>query len=1049
MDREPDSAMIDAWLSGQLSPEEVTEIEAYFEARPVTDGFDSTVDPEATADIDEAILTGLKKDAEGVDPELSDLIRKITKSSEARPSSAPSADAWRGVLRPAGGEALLGYLGHYEVLEVIAVGGMGIVFKANDPELGRLAALKVLAPDLAANATARQRFLREARAAARLEHENILPIYGVVDDGIPWFAMRYIPGGTLQDRLDSGQVLGIDALKSLARQVAGALDAAHAQGLVHRDIKPANLLFGDDGEHIWVCDFGIARSSDDPTLTYPGAIAGTPKFMSPEQAEGRELDGRSDLYSLGAVLYRCVVGKDILAGETTAAVLRELTATGSTVVRSNQSDLPSWCRHLLNSLLAKDPADRPENAAAVIRAIEDEYSPRPKHRARRNKRIAVWLVSTAAMVAGIVGVAQIPVVVDFVNHLIGSRHEQSFVIADRIGVYPDLRGVIFAADDGDTIELPVGGPIFIDNSVVRSGKSLTLVSADRKQRPQLTTEIAGVPGLVTRSDLSLIGLDFVVNAKRDSAGILVVDDATVSLKNCRVVARREVLMPDEDVKSRAIELQGNSTLKITDSDFDLQDTNAIMVSGKTADIEIKKSQIAAYYGIDLSGADTLMERVKVDVDQQHFAGQSFLRSNARHPSPYVRVESDDCEFVCARPLCDFRTNEVNLVRSRTEWDGQDNRYRLGNAVVQISAQPSVWNAAAVVPIEWFADDPTPGEPPAAFIEGTDEVFDSLQEAVDQAPDGATVLLSGRIEIRGAEVETPRGKELHFRPHPKARVRPTVVAMTEEKHAIFAFGPVSFSGIRFVRHDADNYTLPVLGVRSNGDSEVVIEDCEFDAVPSLLPRRNAPIGLSITNTKSVTVRRCLFRCGYGILAAFVENTSQRSKVNLEDCVFVGQGAVQVYSRVPVADIELSVLRCSINSRYFVTAAPGHQPIPTHVSVTESLVDVKSALFSIPDKGADRLVGTLTWSGENNHLGRGFLFLQNPRVTSQSGSYRFIKLKSMGDLLEMFPDSTDTGSTYSEIFDDDQLHAPMTPGRLRAALNPDVESPAVATLDSFEK
>ncbi len=1049
MDREPDSATIDAWLAGTLSPQEVAEIEAYFEDHPMDDALDSSSGTELTGEIDEAILSGLKKDQTRADPVLSELIRNITKNSDAAPATAPSVEDWREVLRPSDDETVLGYLGNYEVLEVIAVGGMGIVFKAYDPELDRLAALKVLAPDLAANATARLRFLREARAAAKLEHENILPIYGVVEDGIPWFAMRYIPGGTLQDRLDAGEVFEIDALKSLARQVAVALDAAHREGLVHRDIKPANLLFDDDGEHVWVCDFGIARSSDDPALTYPGSIAGTPKFMSPEQAGGRELDGRSDLYSLGAVLYRCAVGEDIMAGETTAAVLRELTLNESTVIRAGQSNLPRWCRHLLNNLLAKDPDDRPESAAAVVRAIDDEFSPPPKYRARRNKRVALWLVSLTALSATVFGLAQIPAVEHFANHLIGSRYQRTFLIADRIGAYPDLRRAIAAAEDGDTIELPVNGPILVDNTVIRSGKALTLVSSDRNQRPQLTTEIAGIPGLVSRSDLSLVGLDFVINAKRDGTGILIVDDATLSLKDCRFVARREVLRPGEDLKSRAIELRGSSEVRIVDSDFDLHDTSAITIFGKTGDVEIRKSRIAAYYGIDLSGADTQTERVKITLEEQKFEGQSFLHSNARHPSPYVRVEASDSQFVCARPVCDFRTNEVNLVRSKTKWVGENNRFRLGNAVVQISSETPVWNAAAVIPIEWFADDPTPGEPPVAFLEGTDQIFTSLQEAVDQAPDGATLLLSGRIEIKGNEVFTPYGKVLHFRPHPKARERPTVVAMTEEQHAMFVFGPVTISGIRFVRHDAEDFTLPVLGIRTAGKLPVLIEDCEFDAVPSLLKSGSEAIGLSITNTESVTVRRCFFRCGNGIMVAFVANTSKRAKVVVEDCVFVGQSALHVYSRVPVADVDLSVSRCAVYTRYFVSSSTQHMPIPTALSVTDSLIDVSAALFSIPDLPVDPFIGTLTWVGENNRYGSGLLTYQNPRMASQPDSYPFVKLKSMEDLVKKFPGSMDQGATSGDAFDDDKLHAPMTPESLRHALLNGVESPAVGVLESFEQ
>ena len=506
-DGEPDSATIDAWLAGELSPDEVAAIEKWFDEHPESGVLEDEVElcELGTEEEDEAFLETIASAgvAEEDAPVIDELIARITRSPDVPAAPPLAVDAWKEVITLANEEqaqqGIIGTLGHYEILEVIASGGMGIVFRARDPELKRVAALKVLAPDLAVNATARERFLREARAAATLEHENILPIYGVVDDGVPWFAMRYAAGGTLQDRLDRIQTIAFKSLKSITRQVAAALGAAHSNGIVHRDIKPANLLFDDDDEHLWVCDFGIARSTEDPGLTYPGAIAGTPKFMSPEQAVGNDLDGRSDLFSLGAVLYLCAKGEHAFTGNTTAAVLRELGSNKPTRIEMPREELPHWYQRLLNNLLAKEASDRPDDAAAVVQSIDDEHSPRPKHKVRRNRLLLRVTASAVAAVLLVYGLLQVPLVERAANSLLALRHERAFFIAGTIGAHRNLREAIEFAEDGDTIRLPGGAPIGVDNLLVRSGKSLTLVAADPDRRPSLTTEIAGAPGLVTRS----------------------------------------------------------------------------------------------------------------------------------------------------------------------------------------------------------------------------------------------------------------------------------------------------------------------------------------------------------------------------------------------------------------------------------------------------------------------------------------------------------------------------------------------------------------------
>src|SRR5262245_15295524 len=201
-------------------------------------------------------------------------------------------------LEPSAKAGSLGRLGHYEVLEAVGRGGMGLVLRAFDEKLHRVVAVKVLDPALASNGSARQRFVREARAAAAVAHDNVIAIYAVEDTGrVPYLVMQFIHGKTLQEKVDAAGPLPVPAILRIGLQIAEGLAAAHRQGLIHRDIKPANLLLENGVERVKITDFGLARAADDASLTRSGVVAGTPLFMSPQQARGERVDARSDLFS--------------------------------------------------------------------------------------------------------------------------------------------------------------------------------------------------------------------------------------------------------------------------------------------------------------------------------------------------------------------------------------------------------------------------------------------------------------------------------------------------------------------------------------------------------------------------------------------------------------------------------------------------------------------------------------------------------------------------------------------------------------------------------
>src|SRR5205823_10861112 len=179
-----------------------------------------------------------------------------------------------------------------------------VVVRAYDDKLHRVVAIKVLASPLATSSVARQRFVREARAAAAVTHDHVIDIHAVEDAGpVPYLVMQFIDGPTLQQKLDRTGQLSLKEILRIGMQTAEGLAAAHRQGLVHRDVKPANILLENGVERVKITDFGLARAGDDASLTQSGVVAGTPAYMSPEQVDGKHVDPRSDLFSLGSVLY--------------------------------------------------------------------------------------------------------------------------------------------------------------------------------------------------------------------------------------------------------------------------------------------------------------------------------------------------------------------------------------------------------------------------------------------------------------------------------------------------------------------------------------------------------------------------------------------------------------------------------------------------------------------------------------------------------------------------------------------------------------------------
>jgi hypothetical protein len=259
----------------------------------------------------------------------------------------------------------------YDVQEKLGQGGMGIVYRAFDRRLQRPVAVKVMRPELACLSDARERFLREARAVAKLNHEHVVAIHGVDEaGGRPFLVMPLLSGETLATRLERERRLSPAEVIRIGREVAAGLAAAHALGLVHRDIKPANIWLAAETDKAILLDFGLARAVDGADgLTAPGMIRGTPQFMAPEQLDGKPVDGRSDLFSLGATLYQCATGRPAFPGSTFAAILNALAAHETPLPHQVNPTIPAALSELIMRLLAKDPTARPQSAQDVIKEL--------------------------------------------------------------------------------------------------------------------------------------------------------------------------------------------------------------------------------------------------------------------------------------------------------------------------------------------------------------------------------------------------------------------------------------------------------------------------------------------------------------------------------------------------------------------------------------------------------------------------------------------------------------------------------------------------------
>jgi hypothetical protein len=473
------------------------------------------------------------------------------------------------LLQPTDRPGFLGRLGAYDIRREIGRGGMGVVFEGLDPALNRTVAIKVLSPLAVMDEEARGRFLREAQAAAALEHEHVVTVHAVDQvAGMPFLVMQYVAGESLADRLARDKRLPLADVVRIGVQVARGLAAAHAKGLVHRDIKPANIILDAATGRTKIADFGLAKSVGDTSLTTTGTVAGTPEFMSPEQAAGglggEVVDARSDLFSLGVVLYVASSGVSPFRAESPLLALDRVRREEPVPLDELDPSLPKWFSAVVGRLMMKDPADRLSSAEELAALLEQRTEPptavlhapapaRPRY--RRAVVVALAVLVGVAVAAGVYfgRPDRTPGEQPPDTTTPAPPREPGFYIAGQPTRYADLAQAAAAAPDDAVIEVSGDGP-FPTLPVRLTGKPLTIRAAPGS-RPVITAappgEVQPGPLLRTDADLQLEGLElrWAINAPKGGSEEMLLEHCVIVNSRGRLALVHCQFTPDSGTVS--------------------------------------------------------------------------------------------------------------------------------------------------------------------------------------------------------------------------------------------------------------------------------------------------------------------------------------------------------------------------------------------------------------------------------------------------------------------------------------------------------------------
>lgn len=492
------------------------------------------LDERTRADLDGLGVRHLASDASSsaAGEAVADLIRRARMRDWNTPRNIESRVL--SALDPPSSPGTLGSFAGYEVIEVAGQGAMGVVLKARDSTLNRLVALKVLAfKDDGTDEDAATAFLNEARSVAAIRHDHVVEIHAAGrEKGLPFLVMPFHVEGSLEAWLEGSPRYSVAETTRIGRQLAMALEATHARGVVHRDLKPSNVLLDRGIRHLRLADFGLAQSVAGGSTRHGGPIAGTPRYLSPEQARGERADGRSDLFGLGALLYEVATGRVPRQGATVEEVLRAAACEPLPPVRDSNPSVPPALARIVDRLLAPRPEDRFATAGEVVSALDDFE--RRFRGTRRTRATLQWGTAAFLLFAAAITLLDRSGQTAIVNAWLCRIRGDGYYVRGQFGTYANLADAVEARRTHDVVEARFEGPR--PTTGFRVGEQALTVRAARGFSPVLVATNRFDPLILADGPLSLEGLTL-VNAAEGAEGrlLILVENAPLHLLNCRLV----------------------------------------------------------------------------------------------------------------------------------------------------------------------------------------------------------------------------------------------------------------------------------------------------------------------------------------------------------------------------------------------------------------------------------------------------------------------------------------------------------------------------------
>lgn len=673
-----------------------------------------------------------------MDDPLSDLAPFLQQARESKPEFSPPDYLTVRLMETRGGgiqppvapmpeeEPLPRPFGPYQLEKLLGRGGAGSVYRAYDPELERMVVLKMLSPAANLQREAGARFLREARAMAKLSHDHLMPLLAVHQDTpVPCYTMPLMEGQTLADRIRERGPLPLDEVVKFAKQISAGLVAAHDADLIHRDLKPDNIFLEETelGARARLMDFGLVKAAEDPSMTRVGEVAGSPSFMAPEQIDGLGVDGRADLYSLGATLFMAVTGKPPFEGKTLTATLRQVSAEEAPDLSKLDQAVPTWFSVLVSELLQKEPSLRPANARLVLVRLEEEK----RAPTATGVRIQSGWLWGALVVAAFLGV-----LLWFATTVLREKEEKEEF---------DLEVAVASFQSGDVWRVPPG--VHYLESVDLKGGDLTVEGTVEGAR-LVFVKLDG-PAFRNAGNLELrnLTIDCSREGEGPTASLVSSQGERVVLSHCRIEQKQSSsLFPDRFV---LIEAAADSTTRIVNCEFYTFQSITWRMRGK-ARLHVENSLVVSP-GLVL--AETSEESAgSVTLKQSTCISQiGFSHLVMEDGSEPIDFELERSLLECAHALLWLPLGDEEILQQTVSYRAKESLFLLPRKIVNTAPRPRVVNRRAGTldqwgPVEW------------AEFWGERQEAVTVQEGSMIARQGVT----GRVvkDFKASEVRVPAG-----------------------------------------------------------------------------------------------------------------------------------------------------------------------------------------------------------------------------------------------------------------------------------------------------